>query len=263
MNNKLKISIVTPVYNCEKYIEKCILSIKNQDYDNYEHIIVDGQSTDGTLDIVRKYDGTYPMRWISETDKGMYDAINKGFGMASGDIFAWINADDCYMPHAFDTMAKIMTQRNISWCTGFPVVLTEDDRMYEMPIVLPIYLQNIVEKGYSDGRISPMIQQESTFWTRELWEKSGGINTKYKAAGDYWLWRTFAKYEKLYTVDTVIAGFRRHEGQISSQMDKYWNEVGTYTMYKKFLSKTKIVKLYIYLCSLKEHEQLIRMRNII
>ena len=98
MNHHPKVSIVTACYNSEKYIEDCIKSIMRQTYDNVEHIIVDGGSTDGTLDIIKKYENQYNMRWISEKDNGMYDAITKGFRMASGEIYAWLNSDDMYMP---------------------------------------------------------------------------------------------------------------------------------------------------------------------
>ena len=79
MKENPRISIVTPTYNSEEYLEACILSIRNQCYENLEHIIIDGGSTDGTLEIIRKYELDYPLRWISEPDGGMYDAINKGF----------------------------------------------------------------------------------------------------------------------------------------------------------------------------------------
>lgn len=93
-----KISIVTPVFNAEKYIERNIRSVMNQNYTNYEHIVVDGGSTDNTLDVAGKYKDRYPMVLISEKDNGMYDAICKGFNIATGNIFAWLNADDTYYP---------------------------------------------------------------------------------------------------------------------------------------------------------------------
>lgn len=262
MNNEPKISIVTPVYNCEKYIETCILSIKNQDYPNYEHIIVDACSTDGTLDIIKKYENTYPMKWISEPDHGMYDAINKGFRLATGDIFAWLNADDSYMPHAFDSVVTVMKDRNIQWCTGLPVMLTEDGRMYKIPKVLPVYLQCFLKKGYMDGRVYRIIQQESTFWTKDLWNKAGGVDAQYQYAGDYWLWRKFAQYEKLYTLDTILAGFRKHKGQKTDNIEAYMNEVGSLTLYKKILIKFKIIRTLSYFIAHGEHhEQLVRMER--
>jgi glycosyltransferase involved in cell wall biosynthesis len=97
MNDNIKfplVSIITPSYNCGEYIEKTIQSIKGQDYPNIQHIIVDGGSTDKTIDILKKYSNT--ISWISEHDDGMYDAINKGFELAKGEIFTYINADDYY-----------------------------------------------------------------------------------------------------------------------------------------------------------------------
>ena len=94
------ISIVTPCLNSEEYLEYCIKSIMSQSYPNVEHIIVDGGSTDSTLDIIRKYEGRYNMRWFSEKDNSMYEAIINGFKLANGEIYAWLNSDDMYMPWA-------------------------------------------------------------------------------------------------------------------------------------------------------------------
>ena len=91
-----RVSIVTPSYNQGQFIEDTLLSVKNQDYPSIEHIIVDGGSTDNTLEILQKYEGSYSMRWVSEPDRGQSDAVNKGFRMANGEIVGWLNSDDCY-----------------------------------------------------------------------------------------------------------------------------------------------------------------------
>lgn len=106
MSNNLKISIITPSYNQGVFIEDNILSVKNQDYPNVEHIIVDAGSTDNTIDILKKYEGTYNLRWVSEPDNGQSDAINKGVAMAQGEVFGWLNSDDVYM--YTDSISKIM-----------------------------------------------------------------------------------------------------------------------------------------------------------
>ncbi|WP_162991424.1 glycosyltransferase family 2 protein [Halostella salina] len=90
------VSIVTPSYQQEAYIEDTIRSVRKQEYDRIEHIVVDGGSTDGTVDILKEYEETYNLRWISEDDDGQSDAINKGFSMADGEIVGWINSDDFY-----------------------------------------------------------------------------------------------------------------------------------------------------------------------
>lgn len=110
-----KISIVSPSFNQGQFIEDAILSVKNQNYDNFEHIIIDGGSTDNTIEILKKYPH---LIWISEPDDGQSDAINKGFRMATGDIIGWINTDDCYLPNTFDIIANELSDVNIDAVYG-------------------------------------------------------------------------------------------------------------------------------------------------
>lgn len=100
-----KISIVTPSLNQGQFIEDAILSVKNQDYPNFEHIIIDGGSTDNTLWVLKKYSH---LIWVSEPDKGQSDALNKGFRKATGEIVGWLNADDAYLPGAFEKVSDFM-----------------------------------------------------------------------------------------------------------------------------------------------------------
>lgn len=102
-----KISIVTPSYNQGKFLDEAIKSVVNQDYPNFEHIIFDNCSTDGTLDILRRYPH---LIWTSEPDKGQSDALNKGFKKASGEFIGWLNADDLYLPNCFHSIAKILKE---------------------------------------------------------------------------------------------------------------------------------------------------------
>src|SRR5688500_12214725 len=95
-----RITIVTPNYNYGHFLEKAIVSVLDQQYPNLEYIIIDGGSTDNSIEIIRKYE-KHLAYWISEPDKGMYDAINKGFSRATGEVMAWLNSDDTYFPWAF------------------------------------------------------------------------------------------------------------------------------------------------------------------
>src|SRR5436190_3452900 len=89
----MKVSIITVTLNSAKYLQECIDSVAHQTYSNIEHIVIDGNSTDGTLDIIRRYDN-HIAKWISESDRGMYDAINKGMNIATGDVIGILNSDD-------------------------------------------------------------------------------------------------------------------------------------------------------------------------
>ncbi len=251
-----KITIVTPSFNSGKYIEKCILSIREQNYKNYEHIIIDGGSTDNTLDILKKYEKQYPMRWISEPDDGMYDAINKGFSMADGDIFAWLNADDYYFPWTLQVVAKAFERRDIHWLTGMPSVTKYFENtwmLYLVPNLPVVYHQGMIRRGVYDGRTMYFIQQESCFWSRELWNKSGGLNNRYKMAGDYFLWKAFAREEPLYTIHCNLASFRIHAGQKTDDMDGYYLEMGR-KKYPSIFCKLLLMYLHVYsLCNYKKY----------
>lgn len=109
-NSYLKISIVTPSFNSAIFIEDCIQSVVNQNYPNYEHIIIDGGSTDGTVEILNKYSH---LKWVSEPDEGQSDALNKGFKIANGEIIGWCNSDDVYLKGTFEKVANLLTEEDI------------------------------------------------------------------------------------------------------------------------------------------------------
>ena len=112
-----RISVVTPSYNQGNFVEETIQSVLDQGYPNLEYIVMDGGSTDGTLDILRKYEKR--LVWKSERDRGQSDALNKGFRMASGDIFSFINSDDVYEPGALHKVGRFFVDHpQASWLTG-------------------------------------------------------------------------------------------------------------------------------------------------
>jgi glycosyltransferase involved in cell wall biosynthesis len=222
------VSIVTPSYNRAEYLEDCIESIKNQWYDDFEHIVVDGGSTDGTLGILEDAEDDYNLRWISEDDDGMYDAIETGFEMANGDIYAWLNTDDLYFPWTLEVVTTTLSEPGIEWITGHPNYMKDDGSKFHLRGLRPYYRREWIERGwYNDEGLGDDIQQESTFWTAALWDRAGGFPTGIQYAGDFWLWRQMAAIEDLHTIDAVLAAHRIHSNQLSNDQTAYHNEVDT------------------------------------
>lgn len=223
----LKISIVTACYNAEDTIEQTILSVLEQDYPSIEYILIDGGSTDGTVDIIRKYESKLAY-WISEPDKGLYDALGKGFERVTGDVCAYINADDFYQPHAFATVCEIFQNRKHQWITGLNATYNVFGQIVgtELPCR---YRSSFIRKGFYDGKRLPFIQQESTFWRAELmqyvdWDKFRTLCL----AGDYYLWTCFSPYAELDIVKCILSGFRKRNGQLSEAIDDYRKELGLF-----------------------------------
>lgn len=223
MKNYPKISIITPNYNQEKYLEETILSVLNQGYPNLEYIIIDGGSTDRSVDVIRKYADKLAY-WESVPDKGMYDAIRKGFEHSTGEIMAWINSDDMYQPKSFFTVSEIFDNyKEVNWLLGFPSVYDALGRIVECPHTLRQWSKYDVYIGQYQW-----IQQESVFWRRSLWEQAGSrIESELKYAGDFELWFRFFNYEKLYTTTAILSGFRMRDGEQLSmkQKDAYDTEI--------------------------------------
>ena len=223
--NYPKISIVTPVFNQVNFIEQTIQSVIGQQYPSLEYIIVDGGSTDGTLEIIEKYRHRIT-RVISEPDNGMYDALNKGFQLSTGELMAWINADDLYHYNSFFIVAELFSKyADVEFLMGQPTTFDEQNRC--------VFVSELRQWGKFDFLISRTnwpIQQESTFWRRSIWERAGGyISTEYKLAGDCELWtRFFMKANgRLNLVSALLGGFRSHHNQLSSNRSGYSQEVKT------------------------------------
>lgn len=227
----MKFSIVTPSFNSERFITETIESVISQKGDfELEYIIIDGGSTDETVNIIKKYerqvrtDGrSIDFKWVSEKDGGMYDAINKGFEMATGDIYAWINADDMYMQGAFEVIAGVFkTYPDVKWVKGITSYMDEASTVYQKGLCF-MYEQKWIQQGIY-GREAYFIQQDSVFWRSDLWKSAGGIDPGLKMAGDYSLWIKFAQHAPLYTVKAYVSCFRRVTGQLSQDFKSYLKE---------------------------------------
>jgi len=197
----MQISIVTPSYNQAHFLEHTIRSVLDQGYDNLEYVVIDGGSTDGSVEIIKKYQSQLAY-WLSEPDKGHGNALNKGFRQTTGEIMAWLNSDDLYFPWTLRTVSEIFaTHPEIDWITGINTIRDDQGRIID---VFPNYKNKY---DYLLGRF--WIQQESTFWRRSIWEATGGyIDEGYKFMVDGELWTRFFLREPLYHVRCALGGFR-------------------------------------------------------
>lgn len=212
--NYPRISIVTPSYNSGKFLEATILSVIEQNYPNIDYIIIDGGSTDSSLEIIKKYE-KHLSYWVSEKDNGLYDALNKGFSRSTGDLMGWLNADDMLHQGALFVISEIFSSHSqIEWLQGYPTVMDALGRIvFHRPARYSKYAFYL--KDYHDGTY---IQQESTYWRRDLWERSGGrLTDEHRYAGDFELWMRFYQHAEMYITPALIGAFRMHgPGQISS-----------------------------------------------
>lgn len=217
-----KISIVTTNFNGGQFLEETILSVIGQNYPNLEYILIDGGSSDNSLEIIERYKQHFTF-WVSEQDEGQYHAIQRGFELSTGEIMAWINSDDKYLPGAFHTVANIFGKYpDVKWLMGLAREYTEYGALVGQ-ITLPWCRWSKYRYLTNDFQF---IQQESSFWKRELWDKAGGtLDLEYDLAGDMELWARFFRYEKLHTATVELGGFRhRKEGQRSKVGKKTYLE---------------------------------------
>ena len=237
-----KITVVTPSFNQAQYLESTILSVLGQGYPHLEYIIIDGGSTDGSVDIIRKYEQQLAY-WVSEPDNGLYDALQKGFARSSGEIMAWLNADDLYHSKSLFTVAELFGRfADVRWLMGTNTFFDEGGRSFLFDDLPYGQRWSRLRLQLFDGRF---IQQESVFWRRTLWEEAGGfIDQNHALAADFELWLRFFKYERLYSTSFMLGGFRfRAENQKSyNQRGQYLEEV------KRLLAKDNGNAFQLMLC---------------
>ena len=231
--NYPKISIITPTYNQAEYIEQTILSVVNQKYPNLEYIVIDAGSTDGTVEIIKKYENKISY-WISEKDKGLYDAVYKGFEMATGEILAWINSDDTYLPNSFFTIAEIFESFPIvDWLQG---ANSHSDEKGRIVSVYPSQYWTRFDLAVGSKK---SIQQESTFFRSDLWLNADKpIDRNSQLAGDYGLWFSFFRHTDLYITSAPLGCFR-----MRSSNQKSYNQKAEYIAEKAHIRKFNKNKL--------------------
>jgi glycosyltransferase involved in cell wall biosynthesis len=222
------IAIVTPAYNQAPYLEQAIRSVAEQAYPELEYVIVDGGSTDGSVDIIRRHAHRLAY-WCSEPDGGHMDAINKGFAHTHGEIMAWLNSDDMLCPWALHTVGRIFRDLpQVQWLTtSTPLrwnAAGEGTAAFHLPGFSRTWFYRGWHLGDQPGFVG-YIQQESTFWRRALWERAGGrVDAALHYAGDFDLWARFFEHADLVSTRVPLGGFRQHDAQKTAQMERYYAE---------------------------------------
>jgi glycosyltransferase involved in cell wall biosynthesis len=197
------VSIVTPSYNQGQFLEKTILSVLDQDYPDLEYYVIDGGSTDRSVEIIKKYQDRLA-GWVSETDQGQTDAINKGFSLCRGEIMAWLNSDDIYYPGAVrSAVDKLLADPSAGMVYGDTNLIDKDDN-----VVGKFNAQQTNYRRLMQGGV--YIPQPAAFWRRGLWDQVGPLDPSFYFAMDYDLWVKFSKVSRIIYTPRLWAGFRIH-----------------------------------------------------
>ena len=239
----ISISLVTTTFNSERYLEDTIQSVINQNYPKLEYIIIDGGSTDRTVEIIRDYQ-SHISYWVSEADRGHHHATAKGLARTTGTIMGWINSDDILFPWTLNTIAQLFTQRpDISWVTGLASTIDEHGFYYQTKQQPAFRKESFIL--FDSGNI----QQESTFWRRSLWKKTGNYHDdSYNYAADLELWCRFFFHSKLHTVPLPLGAWRRHTSNISHDADRQREEKAVRKRYRKLLGPKDYIVGLIQFC---------------
>lgn len=205
--NYPKISIVTPSYNQGRFLETAICSVIGQEYPDLEHIIIDGESTDNSVEIIKKYEKNLTY-WVSEKDNGQSDAINKGFAKAAGDIFAWLNSDDMYCPGVLHRIAKYWIEHpDCQILTGDGEFVDYSGSKREYYIKAAPY--SFKELLYSYG--GKYLPQPSVFFSKKALRDAGGLDSGLHYIMDFDLWLKITKKYPLHYLPICFSKLRRHE----------------------------------------------------
>lgn len=224
-----KISVITPSFNQATYLERTIRSVLDQGYPNIEYIIIDGGSTDGSIDIIRKYADqlTY---WVSEPDRGQAHAINKGLQRATGEWVAWQNSDDVFYPGALAQLAQMAAKKlDASLIIGNMYLIDKDDELLrDVKYVRPTYRAMLAE--------GMVLTNQAAFWKRRLHDEIGYLDERLDCGFDFeWFLRVLNGGRIAAHVNATWGGLRMHEETKTSNRQAVFD-----SEYEKILEGRKV-----------------------
>jgi glycosyltransferase involved in cell wall biosynthesis len=217
----VKLSIVTPSFNGRRFLEETGRSILSQAGDfELEWVVVDGESTDGTVDLLRRFADDPRVRWTSESDRGQSHGINKGLAAASGDVVAWLNTDDLYTPGALAAVANAF-ERNpaAQWVAGRYEVIDAEGRVIRPSVAR--YKERFLRRySYRALLRENFISQPAVFWRREFGRRVGPLDESLHYTMDYDLWLRMGREAPPLFLDRVLARFRLHESSKTGRVNR-------------------------------------------
>ena len=207
------ITVVTPCLNASATLPATLESVRAQRYGGaLEHLVIDGGSTDGTLEILEHAEG---VRFVSEPDRGLSDAVNKGIRMAGGEVIGWLNADDVYLPDALDRAGQaFVSDPSALWATGRCIIIDADG--HEIRRLVTAYKDFFLRRySYSWHLVQNFVSAPSTFVRRDAFERVGLFDERFRYSMDYDLWLRLGREGPPAYIDQPVAAFRMAEGSLS------------------------------------------------